>query len=307
QKILIGEKATKGRGAGARPEIGLKAAEESREAITDILTGCEMVFITAGMGGGTGTGAAPVVAKIAKDMGILTVGVVTTPFAFEGKRRMTQAQEGIEELAQFVDSIMVIPNENLKLVSNEKITLLNAFEIANDVLRQGVQSISDLVNATGLVNSDFADVTEIMKDAGYAHMGVGRAKGKDKAETAAAQAISSPLLQTSIDGARGVLLNITASTDIGLEEIDAASSVVMEAVHPDCEIIWGANFDEELEDEMIITVIATRFGDDGPGKEIKSVTAAKDVAPPSEVAAAPSSFSANDDDAFSDIVSFFKK
>ena len=307
QKILIGEKATKGRGAGARPEVGLKAAEESREAITDILTGCEMVFITAGMGGGTGTGAAPVVAKIAKDMGILTVGVVTTPFAFEGKRRMTQAQEGIEELAQYVDSIMVFPNENLKLVSNEKITLLNAFEIANDVLRQGVQSISDLVNATGLVNSDFADVTEIMKDAGYAHMGVGRAKGKDKAEVAAAQAISSPLLQTSIDGARGVLLNITASTDIGLEEIDAASSVVMEAVHPDCEIIWGANFDEELEDEMIITVIATRFGDEGPGKEIKSVTATKDVAPPSEVAAASSGFSANDDDAFSDIVSFFKK
>ena len=309
-KILIGEKATKGRGAGAKPEIGLKAAEESREAITDVLQGCEMVFITAGMGGGTGTGAAPVVAKIAKDMGILTVGVVTTPFAFEGKRRMDQANEGIKELASYVDSIMVIPNENLKLVSKEKITLLNAFEIANDVLRQGVQSISDLVNATGLVNSDFADVTEIMKDAGYAHMGVGRAKGKDKAEIAAQQAISSPLLQTSIDGARGVLLNITASTDIGLEEIDAASTVVTNAVHPDCEIIWGANFDEDLEDEMIITVIATRFGEDGPGAPIKSVTANKEVAPPVAAPAevsAPTSFSANDDDAFSDIVSFFKK
>ena len=305
-KILIGEKATKGRGAGARPEVGMKAAEESREAITDVLSGCEMVFITAGMGGGTGTGAAPVVAKIAKDMGILTVGVVTTPFGFEGKRRMDQAQQGIKELAQYVDSIMVIPNENLKLVSKEKITLLNAFEVANDVLRQGVQSISDLVNATGLVNRDFADVTEIMKDAGYAHMGVGRAKGKDKAEIAAQQAISSPLLQTSIDGARGVLLNITASTDIGLEEVDAASSVVREAVNEDCEIIWGASFDEDLEDEMIITVIATRFGDEGPGAPIKSVTANKEVAPPAEVAA-PASFSANDDDSFDQIVNFFKK
>lgn len=305
QKVLIGEKTTKGMGAGARPEVGMKAAEESREAITDILQGSEMVFITAGMGGGTGTGAAPIVAKIAKDMGILTVGVVTTPFAFEGKRRMAQAQDGIDELAQYVDSIMVIPNENLKLVSKEKITLLNAFDIANDVLRQGVQSISDLVNATGLVNSDFADVTEIMKDAGYAHMGVGRAKGKDKAEVAAQQAISSPLLQTSIDGARGVLLNITASTDIGLEEIDAASSVVMESVHPDCEIIWGANFDEELEDEMIITVIATRFGEDGP-KEMKSITANKAVEPPTENVA-PSSFTANDDKDFDDIVNFFRR
>lgn len=307
QKILIGEKATKGMGAGAKPEIGLKAAEESREAITDVLTGSDMVFITAGMGGGTGTGAAPVVAKIAKDMGILTVGVVTTPFGFEGKRRMVQAQDGIKELAQYVDSIMVIPNENLKLVSKEKITLLNAFEIANDVLRQGVQSISDLVNATGLVNCDFADVTEIMKDAGYAHMGVGRAKGKDKAEVAAQQAISSPLLQTSIDGARGVLINITASTDIGLEEVDIASSVVREAVHEDCEIIWGANFDEDLEDEMIITIIATRFGDEGPGAPIKSVTARKEVEPPVEQPAAPASFSSKDDDVFTDFVNFFKK
>ena len=283
-KILIGEKATKGMGAGARPEVGTRAAEESREALTDVLTGAEMVFITAGMGGGTGTGAAPVVAKIAKDLGILTVAVVTTPFAFEGNRRMKQAQEGIKELAQYVDSIMVIPNENLKYVTEEKITLLNAFEIANDVLRQGVQSVSDLVNATGLVNCDFADVTEIMKDSGYAHMGVGRAKGKDKAELAAQQAISSPLLNTSIDGARGILINITASTDIGLEEIDAASSIVSAAVHPDCEIIWGANFDEELEDEMIITVIATRFGDEGPGAPIKSTTANKEVAPPQPVA-----------------------
>ena len=312
-KILIGEKVTKGMGAGAKPEIGARAAEESKEALTDILTGADMVFITAGMGGGTGTGAAPYVAKIAKDMGILTVGVVTTPFAFEGKRRMTQATAGIEELAKNVDSIMVIPNERPKEVATEKITLLNAFEIANDVLRQGVQSISDLVNATGLVNSDFADVTEIMKDAGFAHMGVGRAKGKDKAEVAARAAISSPLLNTSIDGAHGILLNITASTDIGLEEIDAASSIVTEAVHPDCEIIWGANFDENLEDEMIITVIATRFGEEGPSGQIKSTTANKEVAPPTPIApvaaaaAAPSSFNDNDDDAFTDIVNFFKK
>lgn len=309
-KILIGEKATKGMGAGAKPEVGARAAEESKEAITDILTGADMVFITAGMGGGTGTGAAPYVAKIAKDMGILTVGVVTTPFAFEGKRRMDQAKKGIEELAQNVDSIMVIPNERLKEVATEKITLLNAFEIANDVLRQGVQSISDLVNATGLVNSDFADVTEIMKDAGFAHMGVGRAKGKDKAEVAAQQAISSPLLNTSIDGAQGILLNITASTDIGLEEVDAASSIVTNAVHPDCEIIWGVSYDENLEDEIIITVIATRFGNDGPKGQIKSITANNEVAPPQPVAApttAASSFTDNDDDAFSDIVNFFKK
>ena len=303
QKILIGEKATKGRGAGAKPEVGKKAADESREAITDVLTGAEMVFITAGMG--TGTGAAPVVAQVAKDLGILTVGVVTTPFAFEGKRRMDQAQVGIDELAQYVDSIMVIPNENLKFVTDEKITLLNAFEIANDVLRQAVQSISDLVNATGLVNCDFADVTEIMKDAGYAHMGVGRGKGKDKAEVAAQAAISSPLLNTSIDGARGVLLNITASSDIGLEEIDVASTIVKNAVHPDCEIIWGANVDENLEDEMIITVVATRFGDKGPGAPIKSTTANLEVAPPDAQPA--SSFTANDSDTFNDIVSLFNK
>ena len=226
-KIQLGEKVSGGRGAGANPEIGQKAAEETIDEIVSHIQDADMVFITAGMGGGTGTGAAPIVADIAKEAGMLTVGVVTTPFAFEGKRRMDQAQEGIKELAEYVDSIMVIPNENLKLISKEKITFLNAFGIADDVLRQGVQSISDLVNATGLVNCDFADVTEIMKDAGYAHMGVGRAKGKDKAEVAAAQAISSPLLQTSIDGARGVLLNITASTDIGLDEVDNAFDFVL--------------------------------------------------------------------------------
>ncbi len=311
QKMLIGEKTTKGRGTGAKPELGAKAAEESREGIIDILTGAEMVFITAGMGGGTGTGAAPVVAKVARDLGILTVGVVTTPFAFEGKHRMDQANQGIDELSKYVDSLMVIPNENLKFVTDEKITLLNAFDIANDVLRQGVQSISDLVNATGLVNSDFADVTEIMKDAGYAHMGVGRAKGKDKAEIAAKEAISSPLLNTSIDGAHGVLLNITASTDIGLDEIDAASTIVMSAVHPDCEIIWGANFDENLEDEMIITVIATRFGDEGPGKATQEINKETPSAEPQDIAppdvSTNGSFTPDDIDDFGEILEFFKK
>ena len=315
QKILIGEKATKGMGAGAKPEIGKKAADESKEAITDAITGAEMVFITAGMGGGTGTGAAPVVAQIAKDLGILTVGVVTTPFAFEGNHRMKQAKEGINELAQYVDSIIVIPNENLKFTTDEKITFLNAFEIANDVLRQGVQSISDLVNATGLVNCDFADVTEIMKSSGYAHMGVGHGKGKNKAEDAAQTAISSPLLNTSIDGAHGVLLNITASSDIGLEEIDVASTIVKNAVHPDCEIIWGANVDENLEDEMYITVIATRFGDDEnghPGVPIKSTTANLEVAPtvanpmPSADQAS-SAFTTKDSDTFDSIVNLFNK
>lgn len=322
-KILIGEKITKGRGAGAKPDVGLRAAEESRDAITDAISGAEMIFITAGMGGGTGTGAAPVVAKIAKEMGILTVGIVTTPFGFEGQRRMSQAQEGIAELAQFVDSLMVIPNENLKYVTDEKITLLNAFDIANDVLRQGVQSISDLVNATGLVNSDFADVTAIMKDAGYAHMGVGRARGKDKAEAAANAAITSPLLNTSIDGARGVLLNITASNDIGLDEVDIASSIVRNAVDPDALIIWGTTFEEGLEDEMIITVIATRFGEDDTDKFQKPATASavklsghKEDRAAAEVPSVPEppqkdNFigydSTGDDDAFDDIMGIFKK
>ena len=306
-KLQIGDKISRGNGAGAKPEIGQRAAEESRTDIEEALQGTDMLFITAGMGGGTGTGAAPIVAQIAKDLGILTVAIVTKPFGFEGKRRMEQALAGIEELKKSVDCIMVIPNDRLKEVTEEKITLLNAFNIADDVLRQGVQSISDLIKVPGIVNLDFADVTAVMRGAGYAHMGVGRAKGKDKAEVAAAQAISSPLLQTSIDGARGVLLNITASTDIGLEEIDAASSVVMEAVHPDCEIIWGANFDEELEDEMIITVIATRFGEDGP-KEMKSTTANKPVSAPTPVEPASNTdFTPNDDTAFDDIVNFFKK
>lgn len=258
-KVSIGEKLTRGRGAGANPEVGFRAAEESTEEITNLLRGTDMVFITTGMGGGTGTGAAPVVAKIAKEMGILTVGIVTKPFLFEGKKRMELAEEGIKKLGACVDSLVVIPNERLKQVSETRITLLNAFVIADDVLRQGVQSISELINVTGVINLDFADVTAIMSNAGNAHMGVGQATGKDKAEQAAMLAISSPLLETSIKGARGIIVNFTASPDIGLDEVDIAASMIQREAHPDAQIIWGAAFDPNLEDEMKVTVIATGF------------------------------------------------
>lgn len=262
QKIQIGEKITQGKGAGSRPEIGQKAAEENREEISQALKGTDMVFITAGMGGGTGTGAAPVVAKIAREMGILTIGIVTKPFSFEGRKRMEQAERGIELLKEHVDSLVIIPNERLKYASEQKITLLNAFSVADDVLRQGVQSISDLILLPGLVNLDFADVTAVMKDAGYAHMGVGRASGKDKAEAAANMAISSPLLETAINGAKGVIINITSSPDIGLDEIEIASSMIAEQADSEANIIWGAAFDESMEDEMSVTVIATGFASD---------------------------------------------
>ena len=258
-KIQIGEKLTNGQGAGADPEIGRKSAEENRKQISEILEGTDMVFITAGMGGGTGTGAAPIVADIAKEQGILTVGVVTKPFRFEGMRRMRQAETGITELRSKVDSLVIIPNERLKLATDQKITMLNAFEIADDVLQQAVQSISDLIKNTGFINQDFADVSAVMKDAGRAHMGVGRAAGKNKAEEAAKMAISSPLLETSINGARGVLINVTGSMDIGLEEVETAADLVQQAAHPEANIIFGAAFDESLEDEIRVTVIATGF------------------------------------------------
>ena len=258
-KIQIGEKLTGGQGAGSDPEVGRKSAEESRSAISKALEETDMVFITAGMGGGTGTGAAPIVADIAKEMGILTVGVVTKPFNFEGRRRMMQAEKGIEELRTRVDSLVIIPNERLKLATDQKITFANAFEIADDVLRQAVQSISDLIRDTGFINLDFADVTAVMKNAGMAHMGVGRAAGKNKAEEAAKMAISSPLLETSINGAKGVLVNVTGSTEIGLDEVDVAANMVQEAAHPDALIIFGATFDDTLEDEVRVTVIATGF------------------------------------------------
>ena len=258
-KIQIGEKLTNGQGAGSDPEVGRKSAEESRTQIAKALEGANMVFITAGMGGGTGTGAAPIVADIAKEQDILTVGVVTKPFRFEGSRRMKQAEGGIAELRNKVDSLVIIPNERLKLASDTKITMQNAFEIADDVLQQAVQSISDLIKNTGFINLDFADVSAVMKDAGRAHMGVGRAAGKDKAEAAAKMAISSPLLETSINGARGVLINVTGSMDIGLEEVETAANLVQEAAHPDANIIFGAAFDDSLEDELRVTVIATGF------------------------------------------------
>ena len=263
-KIQIGEKLTHGQGAGSNPDVGRKSAEESRNQTSKALEDTDMVFITAGMGGGTGTGAAPVVAEIAREQGVLTVGVVTKPFAFEGRKRMTQAEQGIEELRSKVDSLVIIPNERLKYATDQKITFANAFEIADDVLRQAVQSISDLIRDTGFINLDFADVSAVMKDAGLAHMGVGRAAGKGKAEEAARMAISSPLLETSINGARGVLINVTGSMDMGLEEVEQAASLVQDAVHPDALTIFGATFDEELDDEMRVTVIATGFADAEP-------------------------------------------
>ena len=259
EKVTIGDNSTKGKGAGAKPEMGSKAASESREKIAEQLKGADMVFITAGMGGGTGTGAAPIVAEVARDLGVLTVGIVTKPFKFDGRRRMEQAEKGIEALCQHVDSLVIIPNERLHLISKEKLTLLNAFKAADDILRQGVQSISDLIKNPGIVNLDFADINSVMKDAGYAHMGVGRASGEDKARQAAERAISSPLLETSISGAMGVIINITSSPDIGLEEITIASEMIADMVHPDANIIWGTAFDESMEDEMSVTVIATGF------------------------------------------------
>ena len=259
EKVTIGDNSTKGKGAGAKPEMGSKAASESREKIAEQLKGADMVFITAGMGGGTGTGAAPIVAEVARDLGVLTVGIVTKPFKFEGRRRMEQAEKGIEALCQHVDSLVIIPNERLHLISKEKLTLLNAFKAADDILRQGVQSISDLIKNPGIVNLDFADINSVMKDAGYAHMSVGRASGEDKARQAAERAISSPLLETSISGAMGVIINITSSPDIGLEEITIASEMIADMVHPDANIIWGTAFDESMEDEMSVTVIATGF------------------------------------------------
>ena len=274
-KIQIGEKLTGGKGAGSDPEVGRKAAEESRNQLTKALENTDMVFVTAGMGGGTGTGAAPVVAESAREQGILTVGVVTKPFAFEGRRRMTQAEQGIEELRGKVDSLVIIPNERLKYATDQKITFSNAFEIADDVLRQAVVSISDLIRETGFINLDFADVTAVMKDAGLAHMGVGRAAGKGKAEEAARMAISSPLLETSIQGAKGVLINVTGSMDIGLEEVEQAATLVQEAVSPDALTIFGATFDENLDDEIRVTVIATGFAEPDEVAQISKPVAGK--------------------------------
>lgn len=263
QKIQIGEKLTHGQGAGSDPDIGKRSAEESRNNIAKSFEDADMVFITAGMGGGTGTGAAPTIADIARESGILTVGVVTKPFSFEGKRRMLQAGDGINELLGKVDSLLIIPNDRLKYATDQRVTFANAFAIADDVLHQAVTSISDLIKNTGFINLDFADVTTIMQNAGFAHMGVGHAAGKGKAEDAARMAVASPLMETSIDGARGVLINITGSMDMGLEDVEAAASLVQASAHPEANIIFGATFDDAMDDEIRVTVIATGF-DDGP-------------------------------------------
>ncbi len=298
KKIPIGDKITKGHGAGANPDIGARAAEESQEEIASALKGADMVFITAGMGGGTGTGAAPVVAKLARDMDILTIGIVTKPFNFEGRRRMEAAESGIERFRDSVDSLIIIPNERLKQISETRITFANAFAEADNVLRRGVQSISDLINVPGIVNLDFADVTAVMQNAGAAHMGVGTATGKDKATEAAKLAISSPLLETSIQGARGILINITASPDIGLEEIDTASTIIAEEAHPDAQIIWGAAFDDTLEDTMSITVVATGFEGEKKEakKEVKSTSAQKISHPAQESVQEKKTVELNDSD-----------
>ncbi len=273
KKLVLGDKITKGLGAGSNPEVGKRSAEESIEEVKSILDGADMVFITAGMGGGTGTGAAPVIAKAAHEMGILTVGIVTKPFSFEGIRRYKQAEAGIAELSKYVDSLIVIPNERLNQVQDTHITLANAFEIADDVLRRGVQSVSELISMPGLINLDFADVTTVMKNAGYAHMGVGAAKGSDKAQIASMAAISSPLLETSIAGAMGVLVCITASQDIQLDEINLASQLIYEEAHPDATIIWGATLDPSLEDEMKVTIIATGFSEPINKGKLKTIEA----------------------------------
>ena len=308
-KIQIGEKLTHGKGAGSNPEVGKKSAEESRSQIAKALEDTDMVFVTAGMGGGTGTGGAPIVAEIAREMGILTVGVVTKPFGFEGPRRMRAAEAGIECLRDKVDSLVIIPNERLKLATDQKITFANAFEIADDVLRQAVQSISDLIRDTGFINLDFADVSAIMQDAGLAHMGVGRAAGKGKAEEAARMAISSPLLETSINGAKGVLINVTGSMDIGLEEVEQAASLVQAAVHPDCLTIFGATFDESLDDEIRVTVIATGF--DKAPVQLPKVAAPVETKRPAPEVLEPLGEQdvpkeEEEDDVFGDILKIFK-
>ena len=272
QKIQIGEKLTHGQGAGSDPSVGQKAAEESRNELAKCMEDADMVFITAGMGGGTGTGAAPTVADIAHEADILTVGVVTKPFGFEGSKRMKQAMEGIDELLSRVDSLLVIPNDRLKYATDQKVTFANAFEIADEVLHEAVTSISGLIKNTGFINLDFADVCTIMRGAGYAHMGVGHAVGKGKAEDAAQMAISSPLMETSINGAHGVLINITGSEDMGLEDVETAANLVQAAAHPDANIIFGASFDNTMEDEIRVIVIATGFDKDS--QTVRAVNAA---------------------------------
>ena len=258
-RIPIGAKLTKGRGAGNKPEVGQRSAEENRDEIETHLKGADMIFITAGMGGGTGTGAAPVVAKIAQEMGILTVAVVTKPFMFEREQKMLQAEKGIAELKKYVDSLIVIPNEKLLVGLDKPLTMLQSFALSDDILKTGVQSISDLIVEEGYINLDFADVSTIMKGAGYAHMAIGRGSGKDKAQQAAEAVIKSPLLETSIAGAKRLLINIAMSNDILSSDVDTATKMITDQASDDVEFIFGTAFKEELQDEMVITVIAAGF------------------------------------------------
>lgn len=273
--VQIGKKLTNGRGAGANPDIGQKSAEENIEEIETLLQDTQMVFVATGMGGGTGTGATPIVAKVAKDMGILTVGIVTKPFNFEGKKKMAQAEQGIEALAQNVDALIVIPNERLRSISDTPITLTNAFMIADEVLCQGVKCVTDLILTVGTMNVDFADVTTVMKDSGRAHMGVGSATGKDKATVATNEAMTSPLLESTIDGANGVLINFTVSPNVTMEEVGDAAELITSKASPSATIIWGFTVDEELEDEIVVTVIATGFDTVAEPAEEEAAEAAK--------------------------------
>lgn len=271
-KVQIGDKLTKGLGAGANPEVGQKAAEESREEIANIVKGSDLVFVTCGMGGGTGTGAAPVIAEIAREMGILTIGVVSKPFLFEGRQRMRNAESGIERLKASVDTLVVVPNDRLLSVVTKGTTMTEAFRIADDTLRQGIQGISDLIAVPSLINLDFADVRTVMQSRGLAHMGIGLGKGENRMVDAAKEAISSPMLETSIDGARAVLINITGGADTSIIDINEAAQLITAAADPEANIIFGAGIDENLKDEVKITVIATGF-------EKTPFTAAKTVAP----------------------------
>lgn len=267
KRLQIGERLTKGLGAGADPTVGQKAAEETRDQISEALSGADMVFITAGMGGGTGTGAAPIVAEIAKESGALTVGVVTKPFTFEGRRRMAYAERGIANLKEAVDTLITIPNDRLLQIIEKNTSMMDAFRLADDVLRQGVQGISDLIAVPGIINLDFADVRTIMLETGSALMGIGVARGEGRSEEAARAAISSPLLETSIDGAKGVLFNITGGPDLALLEVHEAADIIYEAADPEANIIFGAVIDESLGEEVRVTVIATGFSDDGKDRQ----------------------------------------
>ena len=306
-KIQIGEKITRGLGAGANPDIGAQSAEESKTELSEVLRGADMVFVTAGMGGGTGTGAAPIVAGLAKEMGILTIGVVTKPFTFEGKKRLAQAERGIESLKSKVDTLIVIPNDKLLQIIDRKTSMAEAFLMADDVLRQGVQGISDLITVTGTVNLDFADVKTIMLNTGMAHMGTGRASGENKAEDAAKEAIQSPLLETSIEGARGVIINITGGEDLGLHEVNTAAELIQRSVDPEANIIFGTVIDPEMNDEIKITVIATGFEqqDEMKTARLDSISTSKPWE--KKVSSIPSNQDLNSSQNDLDIPSFLRK